>query len=211
MRPSNVALWLLLISSLALTTCKTVRSRPSYSANNNSSPVKYAPSTETLRQNSIDSFKGKADELWEFHAPRELNPKARIKGKIAFLWRTSNGIDMHLFDDKNSKVDKKTLDYYGFKEDEIAIKVDEIDTLIKVWCLKGDQIGEYQSGRAIPAYAKECDVDVIDYRNRTTFAEREIINRKMERTVEISINASEYILEPPFDQIRKYLKSLKSK
>lgn len=213
MRPSTSALWLLLICSLALATCKTARSRPSLTANNSSPQVKYAPSEETLRQNAIYVFKGKANEVWQSKTTAALSPQSRITGKIALVWRSSDrSTDMRLFEDKESKIDKSRIEYYGFKEQEIAIKVEEIDTLIKVDCEKGDEVGEYRFiSRTIPAYAMKCKVEVIDYKNRTIFAEREIINRKMDKTVKGNPYWSYYPLDPPFDEIRKYLKTLKSK
>lgn len=173
------------------------------------------PSTSTAtKEFAIRSFKEKSKELADFSAAPHLDPKAKIKGKIALVTRSSTGYDsMETFNDESTDYDQKALDDYGFVKDEVALKAEEIDTLVQIISKKGKQIGEYTTtdGRRIPAFALESEVSVIDYKTPAIIARKMFISNQLDKNIKVDSSTEERRAFFPSAEIGKYLKSLRGK
>jgi hypothetical protein len=179
-----------------------------------SGPVNSNTTSTPTKESLIISFKDKAEELEKFSAALYLTPKSKIKGKIAIVTKSSSGYySMDIFNEAGTDFNEKILDYYGLTKDDLALKVEEIDTLIQIVCNKGKQIGEYSltDGSRIPAYALESEVSVIDYKAPAIFARKTFISKDLDKNIKIDSSTTERKAYFPFADIGKYIKSLRSK
>jgi hypothetical protein len=141
---------------------------------------------------------GKAQELMDTQVTEKLDAGARIRDKVAVV-DTYPGIPVSLegFHDDGT-VDN--LSAYFFSPRRKAQTIDEIDTLVKVICRKGDAIA-----RSSPAvYASVCDVSLIDFKTKTLFAKKSFVNNSLDKGTS-PINPD--VAYTPSEDIKAYLRA----
>ena len=162
-------------------------------------------------EEKIRDFVNKSKDLCKFETKEKLDSKAKIKGKIAVVDDFGlNSCRLDGFDSSNKPLGIET---FGIKKENLALSTGEIDTLIKVKCEEGSQIGvyTYPGYPDTPAYAKECEVTVSDYKNFVTFGKKNFVGRMLEKNVNVSRSTGKVIAAEPYEQIGKYLTSLQAK
>ena len=116
---------------------------------------------------------GKAQELMDTPVTEKLDAGARIGGKVAVVETYPNTpVSLEGFHDDGT-VD--SLSAYFFSPRRKAQAIDEIDTLVKVICRKGDAI----VGSSPAVYASVCDVSLIDFKTKTLFAKKSFENNSL--------------------------------
>lgn len=211
-KKNNLHLLGLLLAGLLILSCKLggltgktteETSTPTYS----NTPS--TPSTESI----IKAFHEKAEELGKFSAAVKLNPKAKVKGKVALVTKSSSGYYSLDGLNEDGTYDEKDLGYYGLTKDDLALKVEEIDTLVQTYCNKGKQLGTYNTtdGRSLPAYALDCEVSVIDYKAPAIFARKTFIGKELDKNIKVTSDITERNAFLPIIEIGNYIKSLRGK
>lgn len=157
----------------------------------------------------------KANELGRSAAKVQISQSPLIKGKVAVVakrYEFSSDYEIEGFNalhtDFATDYDLKQL---NLKKDRMALRPDEIDTLVRLTCNQGSVIGRYTSpkgDRSVPAYSMACVVDIVDYRNSTVIARKKLENRRMETTARINEGASKYVNLAPWTEIGDYLKTV---
>ena len=157
----------------------------------NSLPVnEIAPNMTSLDEN----------ELIRLPTTVSLNSDAAIKGKIAFARKFEKG------DAGQSPVEIDGYAINDFPFDKRAVKPEEIETLVKITCGKGDKIG--QKGEAVQ-YSNRCEVSLIDYKTLTVFAQKTIENKNLDNTPAAKDSKAKiWITDLPEAEIANYLKNL---
>ncbi len=163
---------------------------------------------------NIKEFKTKIQELCDFIVKDRLDPKAKIKGKVALVQiNNSRYCSLDVLNKEETDFDTKTLEAYGLTKDDMALKLEDINTLVQNKCSQGKQIGTYtlESGRAIPAYQLDCEVSVIDYKNRATVAMKKFVGKELDKSIQTDNSITEKNAYMPSKEIEKYIKSLREK
>jgi hypothetical protein len=154
----------------------------------------------------FSSMKDKAAELAKLSPPLKLDPKAKIKGKVAIVVESAYGTKFEGFGSGYKELYDAEFTAYGLTKEMMAYKPDEIDVLIQKVCTKGKVIGHYEEG--VTGYANNCKISLIDFKNKTVFAQKIISNSKPEASVSTVYKSSkEYISLEPVVDISKYIKS----
>ena len=169
-------------------------------------PADNKPLTKATTENLI----AKAKEIAETSFPLKLNPKAKVKGKILMIERSqSHSVGIKGFNFKGDDYYQLDLDAFGLKTEDLAIKPEEIETAILKTCYKGKQIGQYAmtDGRKIPAFALDCKVSIVDYRNSTIVAEKKFPSRGMYDDILTSNTTKEWVAGEPWEEINAYIKN----
>jgi hypothetical protein len=152
------------------------------------------------------SMKDKAEELAKLSPPLKLDPKAKIKGKVALVEKGQFDAKMDFFNVYYKEINESTVSSYGLTPEMPAYKPEEIDTLIQTICTKGKVIGQYEKG--VTGYANNCKVSLIDYKNNLIFAQKTFTNSKPDKTISaVYAGSKEFIVITPFTQIQDYVKS----
>jgi hypothetical protein len=161
----------------------------------------------------IQAFKLEVEKLGKFTAPEKLDPKAKIKGKVAIVnISASDFYSFEGFDAKEDEYNDKFLTGYGFTKDDLALSSDELDWLIQNKCVQGKEISTYSvNGRSIPAYELDCTVSVIDYKAPAVVARKKITGRDLDKEITISSDATYKNAYMPTSEIQKYIKAIVSK
>ena len=202
----NHAFVLILLLLLVLGCNNLTGSRPDTPANSNS------PATSTGRSDTdkIKDLKAKAQEFGDLDAPVKLDPKAKIKGKVAFVIVSADGrAELEGFDGdalyENGIVD------YRFTKKDVAASVDEIEDLIQIKCSKGKQIGTYDTtdGVELPAYELKCDVNVIDYNTKEVVAQKSFTSKRLDGDIEIVKSMTEKTAYMPRRDIADFLDTVR--
>ena len=174
---------------------------------NGSSPTSTPP---TLSEVILD-FDSKKDELGKFTAPVQLNPNASVSGKVAIVEGeegryTLEGFDYYQFDEEELRA-------YGLAKEDLALKVDDIDTLVQTNCDKGRRISSYRTagGTNIPAYALDCETLVFDYRAPTVIARKKFHSEDFVESLKVSSATTDITAIRPTEQVQKYIKGLRSR
>ena len=196
----------LLLALAVVFGCKfgnTKRSGP----NTTASPTPTAP---PLSQVILD-FDSKKDELGKFTAPTELDPEATVRGKVALVEGeegryTLEGFDYYQFDEEELKA-------YGLAKEDLALKVEEIDTLVQTNCDKGRRISSYRTsgGSNIPAYALDCETLVFDYKSPAVIARKKFHSEDFVDSLKVSSATTDVTAIRPTEQVQKYIKGLRSR
>ena len=130
-------------------------------------------------------------------AAEKLDPAARIGGKVAVVEshfnRPASLEGLHA----DGTVDQ--LSAFFFSPRRKAQSVEEIDTLVKIDCQKGDAIG----ASSPTMYASLCDVSLIDFKNKTVFARKKFENKHTFNGVSV---LDESVARPPSEEIKAYLR-----
>ena len=140
---------------------------------------------------------GKAKELMDTQAAERLDPGAKISGKIAVVETYPGGTTSLEGFHADGAVDN--LSAFFFSPRRKAQSVEEIDTLVKVNCRKGDAI----AGSSPTMYASVCDVSLIDYKTKTLFARKRFENDTTFNGVSPSDPS---LARTPSEEIKTYLR-----
>jgi hypothetical protein len=155
----------------------------------------------------------KANELGKTQTTVRLDPAAKVKGRIAVVNKKYDFTPDFYIELFGPYMNQFTTDFdlgvWGIDQAHIATKPEEIDTLIRITCQRGKQIGKYTSpggDQSVPAYAMTCGVDIIDYKTATVVAQKSFTNNVMPKSASISSTAKDYVVMQPSDAIKNYLK-----
>jgi hypothetical protein len=163
-----------------------------------------------LAKANTENLKAKAKEIAEVSFPLKLNPKAKLKGKILMIARSEfKSVGIKGFDYNGDDYYQLDLDAFGLKKEDLALKPDEIETVILKTCDKGKQIGQYEmsDGKRISAFALDCKVSIIDYRNSTIVAEKKFPSKGMYDDILTSNTTKEWVAGEPSEAINAYIKN----
>jgi hypothetical protein len=130
----------------------------------------------------------------------DLKPDAAVSGKIKIVQKLERG-------DLNSNQFSfiEGSDDFGFPYERIAQKPEELETLVRIVCVRGSLIGKVEK---ITQYSSRCEVSLIDYRTLSVFAQKTIENKTLEETgAAKSSESSRWVVGPPKQEIESYLKS----
>ena len=159
----------------------------------------------------IFDFESKLDELGKFTAPTRLDPKAVVRGKVAIIEGEEGRYTLEGFE--YSQFDEQELREYGLTKEDLALRVEEIDTLVQTNCDKGRRISSYRTsdGRSIPAYALECETLVFDYKSPTVIARKKFHSEDFVDSLNLSSTTADVTAIRPTEQVQRYIKSLRSR
>src|SRR5215204_2118067 len=131
-------------------------------------------------------FDSKKEELGKFTAPDRLDPGTRVKGKVAIVEGEEGSYTLEGFD--YFDYDEAELQAYGLTKDDLALRVEEIDTLVQTNCGKGRRINSYKTpdGGSIPAYALECETLVFDYKAPAVIARKKFHSEEFVDSLKVS-------------------------
>jgi hypothetical protein len=129
-----------------------------------------------------------------------LKPGAGLKGKIKF----ARQYEESGFSQTRVKIDG----YLGssFPFDKLTTNPEELETLVKIVCGKGDKIG--QSGRTTQ-YSNRCEISLIDYKTLTVVSQKIVENKTLDTNPSAKdANVKIWVTKLPEAEIENYLKSL---
>lgn len=157
------------------------------------------------RYGKYHSFKNIASELARIDLPINLNEKAEIKGKVAIAQVNYNGeAELIGFDPYGKEFYQYELDRFGFAKNKMAESEDEIDTLIKIICRKGEilkMIGQ------TAVYSNKCEVSLIDYKQSIAIAQKTFEGKLIYGEVKTEIFPIQYVVNSPNREIENFVKS----
>ena len=161
----------------------------------------------------IKAFKLENENLGKFTAPEKLDPKAKIKGKVAIVHiSASDYYSIEGIDAEKDEFNDKFLTGYGLTTDDLALSKEEIDWLVQNKCSQGKEISTYNvGGRSIPAYELDCTVSVIDYKAPAVVARKSFKGRELDKEITISSSATYKNAYMPTADIQKFVKAMVSK
>ena len=177
--------------------------------NSASSPTP-TPTATPLSMVILD-FDSKKEELGKFTASTQLNTGAGVKGKVAIVEGEEGSYTLEGFDYYD--YDEDELEAYGLTKDDLALRVEEIDTLVQTNCSKGRRINSYTTsdGKTIPAYALECETLVFDYKAPAVIARKKFRSEDFVDSLKVSKSTEDITAIRPTEQIQKYIKGLRSR
>ena len=186
--------------------CKFANTKRSNS-NTAASP---SPTAPPLSQVLFD-FENKKDELGKFTAPIQLDPGAGVRGKVAIIEGEEGRYTLEGFD--YYQYDEEELKAYGLAKEDLALKVEEIDTLVQTNCEKGRRISSYRTsdGKSIPAYALECETLVFDYKAPSVIARKKFHSEYFAESLNLSPATTDVTAIRPTEQVQRYIKGLRSR
>lgn len=159
----------------------------------------------------ILDFDSKKEELGKFTASTRLDPEATVKGKVAIVEGEEGSYALEGFDYYD--YDEDELEAYGLTKDDLALKVEEIDTLVQTNCSKGRRISSYTTtdGKSIPAYALECETLVFDYKAPAVIARKKFQSANFVDSLKVSPSTEDVTAIMPTEQVQKYVKGLRGR
>lgn len=205
---SSSQLPLLLLLALAVVlSCKFGNKRNSGSQTTSASPSPTAPPLSQV----ILEFDDKREELGTFTAPTQLDPDAQVKGKVAIVEGEEGSYSLEGFNYYD--FDLPELAAYGLQKEDLALKVDEIDTLVQTNCSKGRRVSSYRtsSGGNIPAYSLDCETLVFDYKAPAVIARTKFHSEKFADSLKVSSSTSDITAIRPSEQVQKYIKAMRTR
>lgn len=174
-------------------------------------PTNTNASEEQPVKPDFKAIQSKAEDLAKFSPPVRLDPKAKIKGKVAFVEKSVYATTFKIkgFNYEGTDYYQLDLDDYDLTKEQLATKEDEIDTLVQIRCDKGKSIGTYNvsDGRMLAAYAVNCKVSVIDYKTPAVTAQKTFSSRKLPKEIKVYGDEKE-IMYGPYTEIKDYIESL---
>jgi hypothetical protein len=190
--------------------CKFTGSR---SANSKTAGVNSPSPTPTSRPLSmiILDFDSQRDELGKFTAPARLDPAAKVKGKVAIVEGDEGSYTLEGFDYVN--YDEEELRAYGLSKEDLALTLDEIDTLVQTNCVKGRRVTSYTTsgGKTVPAYALECETLIFDYKAPAVIARKKFRSEDFADRLELSSSPTDITALMPTEQVQRYVKGLRGR
>ena len=159
----------------------------------------------------ILDFDSKKEELGKFTAATQIDPEASVKGKVAIVEGEEGSYTLEGFD--YSDYDEDELEAYGLTKDDLALRVEEIDTLVQTNCSKGKRISSYRTsdGNSIPAYALECETLVFDYKAPAVIARKKFQSQDFVDSLKVSPSTTDVTAIRPTEQVQRYIKGLRSR
>ena len=169
-----------------------------------------APTTTPLSEVILD-FDSKKDELGKFNAPAQLDPNAGVRGKVAIVEGEEGSYTLEGFD--YYQFDEEELTAYGLAKEDLALRIEEIDTLVQTNCEKGRRISSYRTsdGKSIPAYALECETLVFDYKAPAIIARKKFHSEDFVDSLKVSSATTDVTAIRPTEQVQRYIKGLRSR
>ena len=206
-RSSSQLPLLLLLALAVVLSCKLGNKRNSGSQTTSPSP---SPSAAPLSQVILE-FDDKKEELGKFTAPTQLDAEAGVKGKVAIVEGEEGRYELEGFD--YYQYDEEELAAYGLTKEDLALKVEDIDTLVQTNCNKGRRVTSYRTsaGKSIPAYALQCETLVIDYKAPAVIAKKNFNSEEFVDTLNLSPATTDVTAIRPTEQVQKYIKGMRSK
>ncbi|HKO41961.1 MAG TPA: hypothetical protein VJU84_01620 [Pyrinomonadaceae bacterium] len=179
------------------------------STNSDSSPTP-TPKATPLSMVILD-FDSKKEELGKFTASTQLDTGAGVKGKVAIVEGEEGSYTLEGFDYYD--YDEDELEAYGLTKDDLALRVEEIDTLVQTNCSKGRRINSYTTsdGKTIPAYALECETLVFDYKAPAVIARKKFRSEDFVDSLKVSKATEDITAIRPTEQVQKFIKGLRSR
>ena len=127
---------------------------------------------------------------------------AAIKGKAIIAQRSDEG-EITPFS-SNTNYSGLGLSY-GLTYERLSSRPDEVETVIKIVCSKGNQIGKVGN---TTEYSNRCLVSVIDYRTSTVLAEKQSENKAVNPNARQEDFPLQWIVGMPKEEIETYIRSL---
>ena len=179
------------------------------STNSDSFPTP-TPTATPLSMVILD-FDSKKEELGKFTASTQLDTGAGVNGKVAIVEGEEGSYTLEGFDYYD--YDEDELEAYGLTKDDLALRVEEIDTLVQTNCSKGRRINSYTTsdGKTIPAYALECETLVFDYKAPAVIARKKFRSEDFVDSLKVSKSTEDITAIRPTEQVQKYIKGLRSR
>ncbi len=198
---------LLLLALAVAFGCKLGNTKNSGSKTTGSSPTPTAPPLSLV----ILDFDSKRDELGKFTAPTKLDPEAGVRGKVAIVEGEEGSYTLEGFE--YTEFDEEELKAYGLAKEDLALRVEEIDTLVQTNCNKGRRITSYRSsdGKSIPAYALECETLIFDYKAPAVIGRKKFHSEDFVDKLNLSAATADITAIRPTEQVQRYIKALRSK
>jgi len=165
--------------------------------------------SKPLKKSNTEGLRAKAKEIANASLPLKLDPKAKATGKILIIDKSKNSVAIKGFDFNDDDYYQFDLDKYGLKKEDLAVKPDEIQTVILKTCDKGKQIGQYSlsEGKKIPAYGLDCKVSIINFQISAVVAEKKFPVREMYDSIFTDKAAKEWVAPEPWAEMDKYIKN----
>ncbi|HKO96533.1 MAG TPA: hypothetical protein VJU86_06065 [Pyrinomonadaceae bacterium] len=139
-------------------------------------------------------------ELIKLPTTVSLNSDAALKGKIKLARQ---------YEEAHISQAPVIIDGYLssiFPSSKLATKPEELETLVKIVCGRGDKIG--QTGKTAQ-YSNRCVVSLIDYKSLTVVAQKTIENKSLDTNPSAeSAGVKIWVTKFPAAEIESYLKSL---
>ncbi|GEM_PF-5086371 len=158
------------------------------------------------RYGKYKPFMDTASELSRVLVPVNLDANATIKGKVAIVIQDADGrSEIKGFDVYGKEFMKYEHEGYGFTSDKLAVKTDEIETLIRTKCTKGSKLG---SVRGTNVFSNRCEVSIIDFKSSTVIAQQTFENKEIYRDFDTDVYPTEYVDIAPSSEIEAFVKSL---
>ena len=139
-------------------------------------------------------------ELVRLPTTINLKPDAAVRGKIKIVQKYEKG-------DLGSNLYSfiEGADYFGLPRERFADKPEELETLVKIVCVKGSPIGRVEK---TAQYSSKCEVSLIDYKTLSVFAQKTIENKTLDESPPAQSSTSKnWVVGPPKQEIESYLKS----
>jgi hypothetical protein len=171
-----------------------------------------AAENATKAQASYKAFKDKAMAITQLQPDLKLNKDAKVKGKLLIFIRTreDSPYDMIGFDHRSKNSDPQSLSLdesdikeYSLKLKDLAENLDEVETVVKIDCGKGEAIARYDNG--LEGYSNRCLVSMIDYKMKTIFAQKTFENVTPEERIPDLKYQSEVVVIYPFAEVSDYV------
>lgn len=172
--------------------------------NSNSSNSSVNSTNSNVRVPNSTELNDKLKEFAKLKPPVKLEKTPILKGKVIVVEQKNRENEYTL------RMPSTTdMTNYGISDNQIAVNLAELDTLVQIICGKGRPIGKYGPRMAyIQAYSNICNVSIIDYRASKTFAQKSFVNQKKPKTINVLDGENEYILDAPMEDVEKYLSNL---
>ena len=190
--------------------CKFMGTRKTNSKDTGANRPSPTPTSRPLAMIILD-FDSQKDDLGKFTAPARLDPDAEVKGKVAIVEGDEGSYSLEGFEYVD--YDEKELLAYGLTKEELALSVEEIDTLVQTNCVKGRRVSSYRTsdGKTVPAYALECDTLVFDYKAPAIIARKKFRSEEFADRLELSTSPTDITALMPSEQVQRYVKSLRGR
>lgn len=170
----------------------------------NNTSVNSAVTDTTVTAPNYTELQEKLKEFAALKPPVKIEKNPALMGKVMVVEQKDKDSEYSLRMPSSSELSR-----YGLPSDRLAANLAEIDTLVQIFCGKGKEIGRYGPRMAyVPAFSNICNVSVIDYRASKTIAQKTFVNGKKPVKIHVKDNENEYILDPPTEDVEKYLSSL---
>ena len=139
-------------------------------------------------------------ELIRLPTTVSLKPDAALKGKLKFARQYEEGdISQSL-----AKIDGYLENTFPFAK--VTNNPEELETLVKIVCGKGDKIG--QTGKTAQ-YSNRCEVSLVDYKTLTVISQKTIENKTLnDSPTAKNAGVKIWVTKFPKAELEEYLKSL---